>query len=149
VQVARRRQAETLLQINLARRRVEQVGAAHDIGDPLRGVVHHYGELVRVEAVGAPEDEVAHVALQALRLRALRPVGEADFSLGFYPDGARGLSRRQAAAARAAVDARAVDGERRVGDLAARAAAGVGPGLQAGEGFVIQRTAPALVFDGT
>jgi hypothetical protein len=34
------------LQQDLARRVVGQVLAAHDVGDALRGVVHHHGQLV-------------------------------------------------------------------------------------------------------
>src|SRR5690606_23013661 len=67
---------EQLLQIELTRRVVEQVGAAHDVGDALVGVIEHHGQLVGVQAVTAPDDEVAHLALQLLAELALHPVGE-------------------------------------------------------------------------
>ena len=70
VQVTRRRHAEHALQEDLARRRREQVGAAHDVGDPLRGVVDDDGELIGVEAVAAAHDEVADVAREPLLLCA-------------------------------------------------------------------------------
>ncbi len=58
VRVAGRREAEALAEPELARRRVEQVGAAHDLADPLRRVVDDDGEVVRVGAVVAAHDEV-------------------------------------------------------------------------------------------
>ena len=45
VQVARHRQAERTLQQDLARGGVEQVGAAHHVGDALVGVVDHHRQL--------------------------------------------------------------------------------------------------------
>ena len=46
-----RGQAEGFLQQDLPRRRVEQVAAAHDVGNSLRGVVHDDGQLVGMQAV--------------------------------------------------------------------------------------------------
>ena len=57
--IARRGQAERALQQDLARRGIEQVGAAHDVGDALRGIVDHHGQLVGPETVGAREHEIA------------------------------------------------------------------------------------------
>ena len=37
----------------LARRRVQQIGTANDLIDPLRCIIHHHRELVGVQAVGA------------------------------------------------------------------------------------------------
>ena len=59
VQVARRRQAQRALQVDLARGVVGQVLAAHDVGDALRRVVDDHRELVGPQAVGALEHEVA------------------------------------------------------------------------------------------
>ena len=64
VQVARRRVAEQALQVDLPRRRIEQVGAAHHVGDALLGVVDHHRELVGELPVGAIQHEVADVALE-------------------------------------------------------------------------------------
>ena len=56
VRVARRAAVRAAaLQQDLARRRVEQVGAAHDVGDALRRIVDDDGELVGPPAVGAPQ----------------------------------------------------------------------------------------------
>ena len=50
--------------MDLPRRGVEQVGAAHDVGYALFRVVDHDRELVGELAVGAPQHEVADVALE-------------------------------------------------------------------------------------
>ena len=67
-----------LLQEDLARRRREQVGAAHDVRDALQRVVDDDRELVGEEPVGAPDDEIADVAREVLRLRSLQAVAEFD-----------------------------------------------------------------------
>ena len=66
VQVAWLWQAEDLLQIKLAGRRIEQVGAAHHIGDALPGVIQHHGQLIGNQAVAAANDEIADLAAQML-----------------------------------------------------------------------------------
>jgi hypothetical protein len=63
---------------DLSRRGIQEVGAAYDIGDVLRGVVDHDGELVRPVAFGASEDEVANVARDVLLLGALYAVVKGD-----------------------------------------------------------------------
>ena len=62
VRITRRRQAERALQQDLARRGIEQVGAADDIGDPLRGIIDHDRQLVGPVAVRAAQHEVADFA---------------------------------------------------------------------------------------
>jgi hypothetical protein len=57
------------LQQDLARRVVGQVGAAHDVAHALRGVVHHHGQLVGPQPVGAAQHEVADFGLHVLPLR--------------------------------------------------------------------------------
>jgi hypothetical protein len=59
-------------------RRLQQVGAPHDIGDRLLGIVDHHCELVSVQAVAALEDEVAHVARDILRDAALHAIDDLD-----------------------------------------------------------------------
>jgi hypothetical protein len=39
------------------------------LGDALLGVVHHHGQLVGVDAVGAAQHEVAHLRGEVLALR--------------------------------------------------------------------------------
>jgi hypothetical protein len=79
VQVAGRRYAQQVLQVNLPGGRVEKICAAHDIRDALRGIVDDHGELIGEQSVGPIEDEVADFATQQLRLLALNPVNEAQF----------------------------------------------------------------------
>ncbi len=58
VGVARSREPEQVGEQDLSRRRVEQVGAAHDLADPLVRVIDDDGELVRGHPVRAAHDEV-------------------------------------------------------------------------------------------
>ena len=58
VDVPHGRQAEQALQVDLPRRRGEQVVAAHDDVDALGGVVDHDGEVVRRHAVVAAQHDV-------------------------------------------------------------------------------------------
>ena len=46
--------------------------------DALQRVVDDDGELIGEEAVGAPDDEIADVAREVLRLRALQAIAELD-----------------------------------------------------------------------
>ncbi len=57
VQVRRRRKTEPALQPDLARCRGKQIGAAHDVGNALRCVVHDDCELIREQTIGAPDDD--------------------------------------------------------------------------------------------
>ena len=93
MQVRRSGEAQHSLQEDLARRRCEQVGAADDVRDALRGVIDNDGQLVREKPVCALDDEVAHVTREILRLRALQPVAEIDAGFGRDPKGP-GFARR-------------------------------------------------------
>src|SRR5690606_12217482 len=73
MEIAGCRQAEPLLQADLARGGCRQVGAPHDVGDPGRAVVDDDRELVGPDPVRAKEDEVAAALRQ--RLDALDAVG--------------------------------------------------------------------------
>ena len=83
VQVAWLWQAEDLLQIKLAGRRIEQVGAAHHIGDALPGVIQHHGQLIGNQAVAAANDEIADLAAQMLAELALHTIDEDVFTIGY------------------------------------------------------------------
>ena len=74
MQVLGARQPQGLLQHNLARRVVGQVGTAHDVGHALGGVIYHYGKLVGPQTVGAAQDKVAHSLRNGLLLCAQPPV---------------------------------------------------------------------------
>src|SRR6185369_16692780 len=78
MQISRRRESELTLQPDLPRRRCEQVGAAHDIGDSLKCIIDDDGELVGEQAVGALDDEIADIAIETLLLSALEAIGERD-----------------------------------------------------------------------
>ena len=58
VGVARRGQTEQPAKVDLARRRGQQVVAPHDLGDALRGIVDHDGEVVRGHAIVAAQHYV-------------------------------------------------------------------------------------------
>lgn len=62
VGVIRGSEAETALQVDLARGGNEQVLPAYDVCDALVGIVGDDGKLVRPKSVGTQEDEVADVA---------------------------------------------------------------------------------------
>src|SRR5438128_678413 len=82
MKVARRGIAQRALQPDLTRRRCEQIGAAHDIGDPLLRVVDDHRKLVSEESVGAPDHEIADVTRKLLLLPALKTVSKPDGSFG-------------------------------------------------------------------
>src|SRR3974390_556644 len=54
-------QAESSNEKQLAGGRLEQIGAANDIGDLHGGIVHHHGELVGGDVAATPKDESAEV----------------------------------------------------------------------------------------
>ncbi|SUA19971.1 Uncharacterised protein [Neisseria gonorrhoeae] len=60
--ILRCRNAQTLLQIDLARCGNEQVLSAHDVGNALFGIVGNDGELVCPVTVCTEQDEIADVA---------------------------------------------------------------------------------------
>lgn len=142
VGVGRLRHAEQTLQMDLAGGRVEQVGAAHGVGDARFGVVHHHGQLVGEQAVGAQHHVVAGVEREILLLPALDCVVEADHALGPHPPCACNAPGRQAVAAGAGVAPRTVAGERRIRHLAPRTGAGKGV---AGRFQLLQRGAVGIV----
>ena len=135
--------------MDLARRRVEQVGAAHHVGHAGFGVVDHHCELVGEEAVGTLDDVIAGVGGERDFLRALHRVVEADRAFGAHPPRAALATGRQAVATGAGVAARAIARERLVGELApgARARIGMAGGLQRVECGLVGGGAPALPHD--
>ena len=99
----------------------EEVGAAHDLGDPERSVVHRRGQVIGVDAVGPVHDEVAGLGREVDRHVPLHRVAEGDARVGPHPDRAR----------------------RAWGPVAAGAGIGARPRLAAGAGAA-ERPAPAL-----
>ena len=55
-----------MLQQDLARRGIEQVGTTHDLGDALRGIVHDHRQLVGPQPVGAAQHEIANFGIDTL-----------------------------------------------------------------------------------
>ncbi len=122
--VSRHRAAEQALQQDLPRRRGEQIRAAHHVGDALLEVIHHDGELVGEQAVGAPHDEIADFAGEVLLDPALEGVVECDHPIVHpHADRARLAPRRKPAAAGAGIDRLARKRKGRIGDLPPRAGA--------------------------
>ena len=117
MRVTRRGKAKRALQQDLPRGRIEQVGAAHHVGDALRGVVDHHRELVGPVAVGTLEHEVADLFADVLAHAPLDRIVEAECGGGRHaqPEGRRG--------AHGAGNALAMDAAV-VGEVAAAAVAG-------------------------
>lgn len=70
MQVAGRGQAQGLLQQYLARRIVGEIFAPNHMRDALGAVVHHHGQLVGPQAIGAAENEVTDAVHDILLLSA-------------------------------------------------------------------------------
>ncbi len=86
-------QRQTLLQPDLARRRVEQICAANDGSDPLGGVVDDNRQLVSKLSVGTQENEIANGVLQILPHTPLHPITKQDLLIRHaHSPGARSAS---------------------------------------------------------
>src|SRR3546814_17567724 len=70
---------------------VEQVRAAYDVVDALRGIVDDHGQLVGPGAVRAPQHEIADLCGNVLLHRAVNPVIEADDGTVGNPQPDRGI----------------------------------------------------------
>ena len=132
--IIRRRKPEQLLQIELSRRRGQEILPAHDLRDARLRIVRHHGKLIGIDAVGAPYDKVAAVMRQILAVHTLNAVPERSVPVRHTqpPRGAARLFctlRRCQSAARPGVDHIAVGGmrRRRRVELTARAVAGIDP----------------------
>ncbi len=111
--------------MNLARRVPQQVGPAHDVGDALKGIVHHHRQLIGKQPVGPLDDKIAHFARQILLQVAVNAVVEVGAHIRHaHPPGPADLSCRQAIAAGAGVDDLAFIVARRLRELAAGAGTG-------------------------
>ncbi|MCY1381707.1 hypothetical protein D9M69_696460 [compost metagenome] len=105
MQVTRLAEAQQFLEVELARGRVQQVGAAHHLVDALPGVVQDHRQLIGVEAVAPANDEVAHFAAQVLAVLALHAVDEVVFQLRHANADGRVVLRMLGVAAEPRVDA--------------------------------------------
>lgn len=78
MRVAGLAESQRALQQDLAGCREQQVRTAHHLSDPLKGIVDDDGELIGVDAVGAPQYEVAGGFLDNLLLWSLDAVFEGE-----------------------------------------------------------------------
>ena len=77
----RRRIAEQLPQINLPRRRAQQVGAPQHPIDLHRRIIDHDSQLIGIYPVGAADHEIAAALAQLLALRSKLLIGKRNISL--------------------------------------------------------------------
>ena len=104
MRVGGRGEVEGALEVYLRSGGGEEVGAAHDLGDPERSVVHRRGQVIGVDAVGPVHDEVAGLGREVDHHFPLHRVAEGDARIGPHPD--RTGRARGPAAAGAGVGAR-------------------------------------------
>src|SRR5439155_22470032 len=150
MQVRWRRQPELALQPDLARRRCQQISAAHYVGDRLGSVVDDDRELIGEDSAGALDDEIADVAIQALLVPTLQAVVKTDRLAGNQESPRAALAaRRDAVAAGAGILALAAGAEWRGFELPARTGAGEDPAAcsQAIKRGLIQRGTLVLTDD--
>ena len=121
MRVGGRGKVEGALDVDLRSGGGEEVGAAHDLGDPQRPVVHRRGQVIGVDAVGPIHDEVAGLGRKVDHHFPLHRVTHGDARVGPHPDRTR----------------------RARGPAAAGAGVGARPRLAAGAGAA-ERPAPAL-----
>ena len=96
-----RREAEQLVEPQLAAGRGEQIGPPHDVRHALGGVVDHDRQLVGDHAVAAPHDDVAARLRERLVLRAEQVVDEVGLAVHAHAQ-RRGAAVRHAPRALAA-----------------------------------------------
>ncbi len=72
------RQTERAEQQDLAGGGLQQVGAAHHLGDLHGSVIHHHGKLISGDVVAPPNHEIAEILAGHEPLLALPQVGERD-----------------------------------------------------------------------
>ena len=138
--------------MDLPRCRIEEIRAAHDIGDALLGVVHRDGELIGIHAVCAIEHEIADLRVPdpARCGPALASSNAILASCGADAPRRAVASRRQAFAARSRIHVTFDARDCGIGDLAAAAGARIDAALppQLVQRAVIRFGARALMNDG-
>jgi hypothetical protein len=131
MRVAGLAESQGALQQDLAGRREQQVRAAHHVRDPLKGIVDDDGELVGVDAVGAPQHEVADRCIDHLLLLPLDSVFEDEHARrGAEARGAWAPPERKTGAAGAGVNGSLGSRAAGSGNLGAAAPARVGEILE-------------------
>ncbi len=113
--------------MNLPRRRGNEVGAAHDVGNALLGIVYGTGEVVGEHLVRSVNHEISDFGLQDLAYVPLQSVVEFDHcGVGAYPQCARFAPGCQCPTAGARIYRAFHAGQSRIADLPAAAGAGIG-----------------------
>src|SRR5262245_3622463 len=120
--VARLRERQRALQIDLPWRAREQVGAAHDSRDILECIVDHDRELVASQSIATFDDDVATGA-EVEALRALELVIEVDRPIAHAKANRRRAGSSRARSTCARIAARVILGR----EILARATASKGP----------------------
>ena len=77
--IARRGVPEAALEADLARRRGQQISAAHDLGNALIIIVDRNSQLISETAIRTQEDKVADIAGQSLASETLQTIGKKNF----------------------------------------------------------------------
>ena len=73
--------AQQLVQIKLLRCGTEQVAAADNFRDAHQGIIDDHCQLIGVNTVAAPQDDIAAFSSQVLRIRTIMSVDKADSSI--------------------------------------------------------------------
>ena len=149
----RRPQPQKVIEVELPGRGGQKIHAPHHLGDAACGVVHHHGQLIGVDAVCPPDDEVPAVLGEVFLVPALEAVLYAPDLIRHHKPPGRGFRflrplRRCEAAAGAGVDHPAIGGVGRRGGvkLCAGAVAGVDqpPCPEGFKGFLVGLAPEAL-----
>ena len=86
--------AQQLVQIKLLGCGTEQVAAADNFRDAHQGIVDDHCQLIGVNTVAAPQDDIAAFSSQVLRIRTIMSVDKADSSIRKPQPPERCLSRK-------------------------------------------------------
>lgn len=144
MRIARRRQTERALQLNLPGGAFQEIRAAHHVGNLLCAIVNNHRQLIGNDAVAAPDHDVAETAQRKLAC-TLQTIFEAH-GLGIgdsKTQGSRTLGRG-AVAAGTGISARLKLTTRAP---CAHAAVGQSEALQLRDGVSKQVAAPALILN--
>jgi hypothetical protein len=147
MQIGRGRCPQAVLQVDLARGRQQQIGAAHHMGDGGVRIVDHYGQLVGKQAVGTAQHKIARLGCEIALDAALDRIVETDPGLPHaQAPSASFATRRQAGPTRSRIDRGAIGRQRRIRQFTTSAGAGENQtgGLQSLQCCGIGCAAPAL-----
>jgi hypothetical protein len=74
-------QSQGLIQQDLARRRLQQVGTPYNLVYTHQRIIHNHGKLIGKDAIRATDDEITHDSLYLLLNRTCQQIREGDDSL--------------------------------------------------------------------